>query len=175
MCSKPWVSRHLQYCCISEIYRLLNKLYFYEKFRSMFFYYKNQLCITNLVIKQFWLLCCLFFFNIRILLTPLVSSSSSWTKKSCRLGYLKQPPIKLRVVNCVKDRSLQRSPNLNVYVMLLIVSTLHQHDDAYIKRATLIYWTPYEAVLLFDECFPMNLLPPFFCVNCKFGMLADTI
>ena len=81
MCSNPWVSRHLQYCCISEIYR-----------HSRLFYYKNQHCITNLVITQFWLLCCLFFFDIWIMLTPLVSTSSSCTKNSCR-SRLKQPPI----------------------------------------------------------------------------------
>jgi hypothetical protein len=53
--------------------------------------------------------------------------------------HLKQPPINIRVVNCMKDRSPQRSPNLNVYVMLLIISALYQHDDTWIKRATLIY------------------------------------
>ena len=143
--------------CISEICRL-----------SRLFYYKNQHCITNLVIKQFWLLCCLFFFDIRIVLTLLISSSSSCTKNSCRPVHLKQPPINIRVVNCVKDRSPQRSPNLNVCVMLLIISALDRHDNAWINRATLIYWTAYEAILLFDEiCFPMNLLSPFFCVNCK--------
>jgi hypothetical protein len=82
--------------------------------------------------------------------------------------YIIVPPINIRVVNCVKDRAPQRSPNLNVCVMLLIISALDRHDNAWINRATLIYWTAYEAILLFDEiCFPMNLLSPFFCVNCK--------
>ena len=31
----------------------------------------------------FWPLCCLFFFDIRILITPLASSNSSWPKRSC--------------------------------------------------------------------------------------------
>jgi hypothetical protein len=44
-----------------------------------------------------------------------------------------------------------------------LLPALYQHDDAWIKRATLIYWTAYEAILLFDDiCSPMNLLPPFF-------------
>ena len=101
-----------------------------------------------------------------------------WHQKQLQIGHLKQPPINIRVVNCMKDRSPQRSPNLTVCVMHLMVSTLHEHDGAWIKRATLIYWTAYDAILLFDWIwFPINLLLPLFfcCVNCKFGMLADSI
>jgi len=128
LCSKLWGSRHLQYCCISEIYRLLNKLHFCVVFRL--FYYKNQHCITNLVIKQLWPLCCLFFFDIRILLTPLVSSSFSCTKNSCRPGHLKQPSIIICVLNCIEDWFPRRSPYLNVYLVHLIRWAWWRMDQA---------------------------------------------
>jgi hypothetical protein len=64
-CNMPNGYSNIEYC-------LMNTLQQYY-----LFHYKFTRYIVHLYFF-FWPLCCLFFFDIRILITPLVSSTSSW-------------------------------------------------------------------------------------------------
>ena len=47
-----------------------------------------QIFVCPFILFFFWPLCCLFFFDIRIVITPLVSSNSSWLKYTRPLTFL---------------------------------------------------------------------------------------
>jgi hypothetical protein len=62
----------------------------------------------------FWPLCCLFFFNIRILITPLVSSNSSIKELHILLTYRKSRYCRFKESRYCMCR-LEENPAINIY------------------------------------------------------------